>query len=324
MQQRQGLVGGLGLGVLSAAAFGTSGSFGASLLDTGWTPGSAVAARVLLGALVLTVPAVLALRGRWADLRRGWPSVVAFGLLGVAGAQLAYFSAVQTLSVAVALLLEYSGALMVVVWMWARHGRRPSRLTLGGAGLAVAGLVLVLQVLSGASVDAVGVVWGLTAAVGLAGYFVVSAQTDDALPPLVLAWGGLLVGGAVLLVAGLVGVLSFEVSTADAVLRGTAVPWLVPVAGLGLVAAALCYATGVAAARRLGATVASFVGLTEVLFAVVLAWLLLSQELTPAQLLGAVLVVGGVVLVQGDEARRPAAAPAPVPEEPAEVPAPTS
>ena len=323
MQQRQGLVDGLGLGVLSAAAFGTSGSFGASLIDTGWTPGSAVAVRVLLGALVLTVPAVRALRGRWGDLRRGWPAVVAFGLLGVAGAQLAYFSAVQTLSVAVALLLEYSGALMVVVWMWARHGRRPAPLTVGGAAVSVLGLVLVLQVLSGAAVDPVGVLWGLAAAVGLAGYFVVSARTDDALPPLVLAWGGLLVGGAVLLVAGLVGVLSFEVSTADPVLGGTAVPWLVPVAGLGLVAAALCYATGVVAARRLGATVASFVGLTEVLFAVVLAWLLLGQDLAPGQLVGAALVLAGIVAVQADEARRRPAQ-APVPEEPAEVPAPTA
>ena len=304
VEQRGGVLGGLGVAVASAAAFGTSGSFGASLLDAGWSPGAAVAARVLIGALLLTPLALAALRGRWGALRSGWRAVVAFGLLGVAGAQLAYFSAVQTLSVAVALLLEYSAVLLVVGWVWLRQGRRPRRLTVAGAAVAVAGLVGVLQVLGGATVDAVGVAWGLAAAVGLAAYFVISARVDDALPPLVLAWGGLVVGGAVLVAAGAVGLLALDVTAADVVLAGTVLPWFVPVAGLGLVAAALAYGAGVVAARRLGATVASFVGLTEVLFAVGLAWVLLSEQLTAGQLLGGALVLAGIGLVQVDEARR--------------------
>ena len=54
-----------------------------------------------------------------------------------------------------------------------------------------------------------------------------------------------------------------------------------PVLGLALVAAAVAYVTGVLGARLLGAKIASFVGLTEVLFAVLFAWLLLGQVLTP-------------------------------------------
>jgi hypothetical protein len=41
--------------------------------------------------------------------------------VAVAGCQLAYFNAVQSLSVAVALLIEYSGVLLVVGWLWLRH-----------------------------------------------------------------------------------------------------------------------------------------------------------------------------------------------------------
>ena len=44
-----------------------------------------------------------------------------------------------------------------------------------------------------------------------------------------------------------------EYSTADVVLAGRAVPWFVQVALLSLVAAALAYASGIGAARRLGA-----------------------------------------------------------------------
>ncbi len=290
----------MGLALLSAAAFGTSGSFAASLLDAGWTPGAAVTARLVIAALVLTVPAALLLRGRLADLRTGSRGVAVYGLVAVAGCQLAYFNAVQTLSVAVALLLEYSGALMVVGWMWMRHGHRPRALTLAGAGTAICGLVLVLDVLGDAALDPVGVLWGLLAAVGLAVYFVLSAKVSEGLPPLVIAWGGLSVGGAMLALAGVVGLVEMRAPRIDVVLLETKVSWIVPVLGLAVVAAALAYVTGILGARLLGAKVASFVGLTEVLFAVLFAFVLLDQSLSPMQLIGGLAVLAGIALVRLD------------------------
>ena len=68
--RRAGAGAGLGLALLSAGAFGTSGTFATSLLQAGWTSGAAVTARVGIAALVLTVPALLALRGRYGVLRR--------------------------------------------------------------------------------------------------------------------------------------------------------------------------------------------------------------------------------------------------------------
>lgn len=299
--QRRGRAG-LTLALLSAAAFGTSGTFATSLLGAGWSPGAAVTARVLLAALVLTVPALLALRGRTAQLRAQRRTVVVYGLVAVAGCQLAYFNAVEHLSVAVALLLEYSGALLVVGWLWLRHGQRPRQLTVAGALTSVAGLALVLELTGGARIDLVGVLWGLVAAAGLAVYFVLSAGADeDALPPLVVAWGGLAVGGLVLAAAGAAGVVPMAAPRTDVELLDAQVSWLVPVLGLALVAAVVAYVAGIVAARLLGAKVASFVGLTEVLFAVVVAWLALGQDLSPVQLVGSAFVVGGIALVRLDE-----------------------
>lgn len=306
---------GLGLALLSAATFGTSGAFAGSLLAAGWTPGAAVTVRVVVAALVLTLPALLALRGARAALRRGGGRVVAYGLVAVAGCQLSYFNAVQHLSVAVALLLEYSGALLVVLWLWLRHGQRPRRLTVLGGSLALAGLALVLDLVGAATVDAVGVLWGLAAAVGLAVYFVLSADANDSggpvLPPLVVAWGGLAVGAAALVAAATVGALPVAAPRTDVTLLHRQVSWLVPVLGLSVVAAALAYVAGIAGARLLGATVASFVGLSEVLFAVLFAWLLLGQSLRTVQLAGGVLVVAGIALVRLDDgtAAPPAVAP---------------
>lgn len=292
---------GLALALLSAATFGTSGSFAASLIKVGWTPGSAVTARVLTAALLLTGPALLQLRGRVAVLRRSSRTLTVYGIAAVAGAQLCFFMAVEHLSVAVALLLEYSGTLLVVGHLWLRRGQRPGRLTVAGAALAIAGLGLVLELFGNAHLDPVGVLWGLGAAVGLATYFVMSAETDDALPPLVVAWGGLVIGGAALAVAAVVGLLPLAAPRTDVTLLGAKVSWLVPVLGLAVVAAAIAYVTGIFGARLLGAKVASFVGLTEVLFAVVFAWILLGQSLGLQQLMGAALVVAGITLVRVDE-----------------------
>ncbi len=123
---------GLGLALLSAATFGTSGTFARSLIEAGWSAEAAVAARVGIAALVLAVPTVLALRGKWHVLRRNLRMVGVFGLLAVAGAQVGFFNAVRYLPIGVALLLEYLGIILVVVWMWAAHGQRPRRLTVGG------------------------------------------------------------------------------------------------------------------------------------------------------------------------------------------------
>ncbi len=92
------------LALLSAAAFGSSGVFAASLLTAGWSRGAAVTARLAIAAVVLTAPAVPALRGRWALLRRDAGTVALFGLAAVAGCRLCCSSAVQHLDVGVAVV----------------------------------------------------------------------------------------------------------------------------------------------------------------------------------------------------------------------------
>jgi drug/metabolite transporter (DMT)-like permease len=296
---------GLGLALMAAAAFGTSGTMVTAMAEAGWSTGAVVLGRVGIAGLVLAVPAALQLRGRWAAVRSSWRLVVVFGLLAVAGCQWFYFNAVEHLTVGVALMLEYLGTVLVVGWLWLRHGQRPRRLTGLGTVVAVAGLVLVLNLVGGARLDPVGVLWGLGAAVGLAVFFVLAAKTNDDLPPLALSCGGLLVGAAGLALLGALGAVPLRLSTAEVVLAGRPIPWWIPLLEISLVAAAFAYIAGIGATRLLGAKVASFVGLTEVLFAVLFAWLLLGQLPTGIQLVGGVLVVAGVALVRMDEMRAP-------------------
>ncbi|MFB9311750.1 EamA family transporter [Nocardioides plantarum] len=296
--RRTPAVSGLALALTSAVTFGLSGALARPLLDAGWTAGSVVLCRIAIGALVVVPFGVRALGGRWHLVRANAGLIVLYGLLAVAGAQFGYFSAVAHMEVGPALLIEYTAPAAVVVWFWLRHGQRPGAVTLGGAALCALGLVLVLDLLSGADLSTTGVLWALTAMVGCATYFIINGDDSTGLPPITLAAGGLLVGAVALALLGVVGLMPMRATSVQVAYAGTSVDWWLPMLALGLVTAAIAYVTGIAAARRLGSRLASFVALSEVVAGVLWAWLLLDQLPAAVQLLGGVLILLGVVGVK--------------------------
>lgn len=310
---RTGVGAGLLVALGAAFSFGMSGAWARGLIDAGWTPGAAVTARVWVAALVLLVPTILALRGRWHVLRRNAGMIIAYGLLAVTATQLCYFQAVAVMDVGIALLIEYTAPVAVVLWLWLRRGEKPTGRSILGAVIAFGGLILMLDILTGARVDAGGILWALAAMVGAATYFVLSAREDTGMPPIALAGVGLLLGAFGLTVAGLIGVLPMAFTFGDVGYRFGSVPWLVPVLAIGLFATALAYVLGIASTRMLGSRLASFVALAEVIAALLFGWMLVGQLPEPVQLLGALLVMAGVVVVKLGE---PAAAEASAAVEP--------
>lgn len=300
---RAGL-GGVLIALLSAAMFATSGAFAKPLLEAGWSPAAAVVVRLGAASMLLSVPAAIALRGNAGVLRRRWRPILLYGLFGGAFVQVAYFNAILYVEVALALLVEYLGVVLVVAWAWLRTRHAPNRVTVVGMVVAVTGLIVILNPAELGAFDPRGLAWALLAAFGMAVYFITSAETPG-IPPLAFVASGLGVGSLTLLAAGLVGLVPLRVSTADVVIAGTAWPWWLPLLELVVVAAALAYVTGFVAARRLGSTVAGFTGLTEVVFSVVWAWLLLSELPGPVQLAGGLVLISGVAAVQWGSGRLP-------------------
>ncbi len=311
---RSGLRLGLPLAIAAAFAFGMSGAWARGLIDAGWTPGAAVTVRIWAAAIVLFVPTIIALRGCWRLLRQNAGVIAAYGLLAVTATQLFYFQAVAVMDVGLALLIEYTAPIAVVLWLWMRRGEKPTGRSILGALIAFAGLVLMLDVLSGRSVDIGGILWAFGAMVGAAAYFILSGKSDTGLPPLVLAGVGLFVGALGLSIAGFVGILPMAWNTEDVTYRFGTVPWFVPVLAIGIIATALAYVLGIASTRLLGSRVASFIALAEVVAALVFGWLLLGQLPNPLQGIGAALVLTGVVVVKLGE---PAASVASVSGDPA-------
>src|SRR5260370_42640391 len=146
---------GMAFAVPSVLTFATSGPFAKALMEAGWTPIAAVTARMVAGALVIALFATVVRPGWVREAIAHGRTVVFYGLIPIAGAQLCYYNAVANLSVGVALLLEYLAPVLVVGWVWAMTRRRPATLTLLGAALALAGTIVVLDVVSGPPINTV-------------------------------------------------------------------------------------------------------------------------------------------------------------------------
>jgi len=290
---------GLLLGVVSALAFSSSGPFVKPLLEAGWSLGAALLVRMGIAGLVLSPALFLAIRRQRSFLRRHWRLIAGFGLMPVLGCQLFFFSAMQRMPVAVALLIQYLAPVMLVALVWVRTRKAPSALVLWGSAVAIVGLVLVVDI-SGASFDLLGTLFALAAAVCVCAYFVISERAGDDLPPLALAASGLLAGALVMGVLCLTGIMPFVAPPVSVVLAGAEVPWYVPMLWVAGVATTLGYAFGVMAVPLIGSRVASFVGLSEVLFALGFAWLFLAEVPAPIQFAGGALILVGVVLVRAD------------------------
>lgn len=293
---------GMGLAVVSAATFGTSGPLARLLIDAGWSPIGVALVRLALAALTLVIPMALVGRRRLATLRHAPLTVIAYGVFGVMMAQLCFFNAVRYLDVAVALLIEYAAPLLVIGYEWLVRGRRPGALTLVGAAVAVIGLLIVIGGNGIGAINPIGIAWACAAAIGLAGYFILAEDNPDAtrpaVDPLALATGGLAAGAFIVGVIAATGLLPIQAGTRDVAVHAVALPWWSAVIAIALISTVVSYATGIGAVRTLGVTVASFVALLEVVASGVASWALLGQVLSMYQIVGGAVLLSGVVVVR--------------------------
>ncbi|MER7669208.1 EamA family transporter [Kitasatospora sp. NPDC096128] len=298
---------GLGLALVSAFAFGGSGTAAKPLIEAGLSPLHVVWLRVT-GAAVALLP--IAYRHRDAVLRR--PGLlIGFGLLAVAGVQACYFAAISRIPVGVALLIEYLGPPLLIGYVKFVQRKPISRGAAIGAGVAVAGLACVVEVWNGLSFDALGVLFALGAACCQVGYFVLAdagRRGERPVDPLAVSAYGLLIGAVLLTVLTRPWQADWNPLGGSVVMNGHSLPALIPAAWMVLVATVLAYLTGVISVGYLSPPIAGVVANLEAVVATVLAWVLLGEHLGLPQVAGGLLVLAGAFVAQ--TSRPPAAKPA--------------
>jgi drug/metabolite transporter (DMT)-like permease len=308
MHASQGRSAGLGLALTSAFAFGGSGVAAKPLIEAGLDPLHVVWLRVAGAALVM-----LPIAWRHRDLPRRKPALLAgFGLLGVAGVQACYFAAISRIPVGVALLVEYFAPALVLGWVRFVQRRPVTRAAALGVVLAVGGLACVVQIWSGLSFDALGLLLALAAAGCQVGYFVLADQgsdEDEPVDPLGFIAYGLLFGAVLLTFVARPWDMDGSVLGGTADLDGTAVPAWLLLGWIVLIATVLAYVTGVVSVRKLSPQVAGVVACLEAVIATVLAWVLLGEHLGVPQIAGGAVVLVGAFIAQSSTPKAATAEP---------------
>jgi len=292
----RGLIG-IALGLAAGLAFGAGGVFVKPLLESGWSPGAAVLARISVAALILAVPGLIALRFDLRPLWRAKWTVLVYGLVAVAGVQFFFYASLERIPVSTTLLIEYLAPIALVLFAWVTTRRMPQRIVLAGSVLAIAGLVLVIGP-GGGALDPLGLLFAAFAMIGVCVYYAIGERAAEQLPPVALIAAGFLVGAVALSLAGLVGLLPMDVSFGEVSFLGGTAPWWVPLLTVGAFSTAFAYVAGLAAIRMLGSRLAAFLGLSEVVFAGIVGWILIGEALGPLQILGGVLILAGIICVR--------------------------
>jgi drug/metabolite transporter (DMT)-like permease len=227
----------------------------------------------------------------------------------MAGVQALYFASIARIPVGIALLIEFLGPVLVLLWLRVVRRTRVSPAAVVGVVLAVAGLGLLLEVWAGVRLDAVGVGLALGAAAAQAVFFLLSDSMGEDTHPLAVVAFGSLVAAVLLGVLARPWTLPWHMLADTVALGGFSFPGWAAALWLGLVCTALAYFLGISAVRRLSPQVAGAVAYLEVVTAIVLAWMLLGEALTPVQAVGAAVIVAGALVTQT------AVPPAPAPPE---------
>ncbi len=304
---------GVTFAVVSSVCFGASGPGGKALVGAGLTPLQAAWLRIAGAALIL-VPLALALRGRAGlrTVRPHLPQILAYGLTGVAGCQALYYVAASRLPVGIAILLEFTGP--VVVLLWVKFVRRaPVRRTAAlGVAIAVLGLACVVKIWSGLSLDALGLAAGIGSALCQAAYFLIIERLTGAVDPLVMTAGGTVVGATVLAAVALPWTAPWHVLTGPAPLGEDHAPAWAIAAWVIVISTVVAYLAGAAAVQRLDAQIAAAICYTEVVAVITIAWIVLGEHLDAVQLAGGAIILAGAYLAQRSVTPAPAEALIPV------------
>jgi drug/metabolite transporter (DMT)-like permease len=288
-------------GLLAALLFGANGSVSKVVLESGVSPTQLTQFRTLGTCIIAAVVLVIMDRSSFRLPPRQILVMAVLGVVGVAMLQATYAFAIQLLPVGIALLLEYLAVLIValVAFFFLKEKVR-ARLWVAIACVLV-GLAIVAQIWA-SQLDVLGVLMALAAAASLAFYFIVGERQVTATSPLAVAfWTS---GFATLFWAFFSGWwlidpnLAVEPVSLTGALDAVVLPLWIPLLWVIVMGSFLPFLLSFAALGRLKATPAGILASSEVVFAFGVAWIWLGESLTPVQLVGAAVVLVGIVLAQ--------------------------
>jgi len=279
--------------VVTAVFWGFSGSLAKYLMQGAITPLTLTLGRSLITAAALLVFLLVRDPGALRLTRRSAMWAAGFGL-SLAITQICYFSAIERLNVAAAILLEYMAPGIVVAFGWLFLKRRVTRITLASLVSVLIGSALVVEAYDteALSLSGVGVAFGVTAALAFSTYILIGEH----LQKLSMGVAAQLFYGFTLTSIVLV-LLEPPWSIAPEVYRG---PTLALVGVVGVFGTLVPFACFFASLRYIDAGHATIVSTLEPVVAGLVSLVWFGEVFSVPQLIGAALVIGAIVALQRD------------------------
>ena len=231
--------------------------------------------------------------------------LVSYGIIGIAMVQALYFVSISRMHVSIALLIEFTAPVWIVVYLRVVKRRHvPNQMWLALV-LALTGLALIAQVWDGLTLDGIGVIAGFGASFALAFCFLCGESlTEKRDNQSITMWGFFFAGFAWCLVLPIWS-FPFDLFTTSiplaGALEGSSTPGWVLILYVVLVGTIIPYLCVMAGLKNLKASTTSTFGLLEPIFAGIVAWIWFTESWTVIQLIGGVVVITGIYMA--DQAR---------------------
>ncbi|MEN9692536.1 MAG: hypothetical protein RLZZ330_180 [Actinomycetota bacterium] len=297
---------GYSLYLAAALLWGFNGTVSKILLDTKIDPARLSQLRVTLAWLVLLV--VIAIINRKAlsfNSKKELKLIAMYGVLGVTMTQWLYFVAIHLLPVGVALIIEFTSPLMVAVWVKFAWNHHVPRFTWVGLAIAILGLFLVTQVWQGFTLNPIGLISGFGAAAALSLYFVTGEKIlhlENPRDSLSLTMWGFFFASLFWAIFKPWWDFPWSYLVGDANLNGFVAPQFVLVIWMVILGTVIPFWLALAAMQFITSQQASATGMTEPIFASIVAWIVMSEQLSTWQLIGGAITLTGIAV--GENARR--------------------
>jgi drug/metabolite transporter (DMT)-like permease len=288
--------------LVAAALFGINGTVSKVALSSGLSSLRLTEARSAGACIGLVLIALIRRPSSLRVARRELPRLAFFGCVGVAFVQLTYFLAIHRLAIAIALLIQYLGPLLVAIYARTFGHEHVRRRIWAALGLSLTGLTLMVQLWNGVTLDGLGIVFAFLGAVTYATYLLLAEREIAARDTIsLMAWGFFFSTLFWSVVQPWWSFPAWTVArtvTLQGALGGTHAPVWALVLWIVVLGTIVPFSLVVGALRHISATRAGVTAMLEPVVATVVAWAWLRESLSAVQVLGVIVVLGGISLAQ--------------------------
>jgi drug/metabolite transporter (DMT)-like permease len=294
---------GYGMAFTAATLWAVNGVISKVIIESGGIAATRLTEVRTTGAFLILAAALALVRPESLRVRRSeLPVLLTFGVLGLAFVQWFYFEAISRLDIGVALLIQYIAPVLVALWARFAYHEPVRRRIWAALALSILGIALLVELWSGLTLDGLGVAAALGSAVTFAVYILSAERAVTRRDPVSLVCYGFLL--ASIFWAVLQPWTSFPVERVDESvsllgrLEDLSLPVWLLMGWMVVLGTIVPFALLAASLRHIPASRAAITAMFEPVAATVFAYAWLGESLTAFQLIGALVVLGAILLAQ--------------------------